>query len=50
MLAEPDAEYIFNLPVLNKESDMGKYDDLVFKIPVEIHKWYGFVSPRGIPI
>lgn len=26
---------------------MGKYDDLVFKIPKEFHKWYGFASPRG---
>lgn len=26
---------------------MGKFDELVFKIPVEIHEWYGFVSPRG---
>jgi len=26
---------------------MGRYDDLVFKIPVENHEWYGFVSPRG---
>jgi hypothetical protein len=26
---------------------MGKYDDLVFKIPQEFHEWYGFASPRG---
>ncbi len=26
---------------------MGKYDDLVFKIPKEFHEWYGFASPRG---
>ena len=26
---------------------MGKYDDLVFKIPQEFHSWYGFASPRG---
>lgn len=26
---------------------MGKYDDLVFKIPKEFHNWYGFASPRG---
>ena len=26
---------------------MGRFDDLVFKIPVENHEWYGFVSPRG---
>lgn len=26
---------------------MGRYDDLIFTIPVEIHHWYGFVSPRG---
>ncbi|MDR2664792.1 MAG: hypothetical protein LBC21_00755, partial [Oscillospiraceae bacterium] len=26
---------------------MGKFDELVFKIPVENHNWYGFVSPRG---
>ncbi|MDR1330288.1 MAG: hypothetical protein LBK23_11885 [Oscillospiraceae bacterium] len=26
---------------------MGKFDDLVFKIPVENHEWYGFTSPRG---
>ncbi len=26
---------------------MGKYDDLVFKIPQEFHQWYGFVAPRG---
>ncbi|MDR2357362.1 MAG: hypothetical protein LBD92_04690 [Oscillospiraceae bacterium] len=27
--------------------NMGKFEDLVFKIPVENHQWYGFVSPRG---
>jgi len=26
---------------------MGRYDDLVFTIPKEFHKWYGFASPRG---
>ena len=26
---------------------MGRYDDLVFKIPQEFHHWYGFASPRG---
>jgi len=26
---------------------MSTYDELVFKIPVENHEWYGFVSPRG---
>jgi hypothetical protein len=26
---------------------MGKYDDLVFTIPKEFHKWYGFAAPRG---
>jgi hypothetical protein len=26
---------------------MGKFDELVFKIPQENHGWYGFVSPRG---
>ncbi len=26
---------------------MGKFDDLVFKIPQEFHNWYGFASPRG---
>ena len=26
---------------------MGKYDDLIFKIPQEHHSWYGFVAPRG---
>ena len=26
---------------------MGKYDDLVFKIPAEYHNWYGFALPRG---
>ena len=26
---------------------MGKFDDLVFTIPKEFHKWYGFASPRG---
>jgi len=26
---------------------MGKYDDLVFTIPVENHQWYGFQAPRG---
>jgi hypothetical protein len=26
---------------------MGHYDELVFKIPVENHNWYGNVSPRG---
>ncbi|MCL2409344.1 MAG: hypothetical protein FWC96_06990 [Oscillospiraceae bacterium] len=26
---------------------MGKYDDLIFKIPQENHSWYGFASPRG---
>ena len=26
---------------------MGRYDDLVFKIPQEFHNWYGFASPRG---
>ncbi|MDR0862687.1 MAG: hypothetical protein LBN30_07955 [Oscillospiraceae bacterium] len=26
---------------------MGKFDDLVFKIPQEFHEWYGFASPRG---
>jgi hypothetical protein len=26
---------------------MGKYDDLVFTIPKEFHKWYGFATPRG---
>ncbi len=26
---------------------MGRYDDLVFKIPKEFHNWYGFASPRG---
>ncbi|MCL2226141.1 MAG: hypothetical protein FWB97_00705 [Oscillospiraceae bacterium] len=26
---------------------MGKYDDLIFKIPQEFHQWYGFASPRG---
>ena len=26
---------------------MGRYDDLVFKIPKEFHSWYGFASPRG---
>lgn len=26
---------------------MGKFDDLVFKIPKELHGWYGFASPRG---
>ncbi len=26
---------------------MGRYDDLVFTIPKEYHKWYGFASPRG---
>jgi len=26
---------------------MGKYDDLIFTIPKEFHKWYGFASPRG---
>ena len=26
---------------------MGKYDNLVFTIPKEFHKWYGFASPRG---
>ena len=24
-----------------------KFDDLVFTIPKEFHKWYGFASPRG---
>jgi hypothetical protein len=26
---------------------MGKFDHLVFTIPKEFHKWYGFASPRG---
>ena len=26
---------------------MGRYDELVFTIPQEFHKWYGFASPRG---
>jgi hypothetical protein len=26
---------------------MGKFEELVFKIPVENHQWYGFTSPRG---
>lgn len=26
---------------------MGKFDELVFKIPQEFHEWYGFASPRG---
>lgn len=26
---------------------MGKYDDLIFKIPQEFHNWYGFATPRG---
>lgn len=26
---------------------MGKFADLIFTIPKEIHNWYGFVSPRG---
>lgn len=26
---------------------MGKYDDLIFKIPQEFHSWYGFATPRG---
>jgi hypothetical protein len=26
---------------------MGKYDDLVFKIPKEYSKWYGVATPRG---
>ena len=26
---------------------MGKLDDLVFTIPKEFHKWYGFATPRG---
>ena len=26
---------------------MGKFDDLVFTIPQEFHKWYGFAAPRG---
>jgi hypothetical protein len=26
---------------------VGKYDDLVFKIPKEFHQWYGFATPRG---
>ena len=26
---------------------LGKYDNLVFKIPQEFHSWYGFASPRG---
>lgn len=26
---------------------MGKFDDLIFKIPKEFHNWYGFASPRG---
>lgn len=26
---------------------MPKHDDLIFTIPKEFHKWYGFASPRG---
>lgn len=26
---------------------MGKFNELVFKIPQEFHSWYGFASPRG---
>ena len=26
---------------------MGKFDDLIFTIPKEVHKWYGFAAPRG---
>ncbi len=26
---------------------MGRFDELVFKIPQEFHNWYGFASPRG---
>jgi hypothetical protein len=44
-------EYYISKIVTNSllEGDIrvGKFADLIFTIPKEIHNWYGFVSPRG---
>jgi len=37
----------WNLWIMRRDINLGKYDDLVFEIKPEHHNWYGKASPRG---